>query len=81
MLGFLSRSGLYVAGLIWLSVGQAQAQITDALSLRETVRRVTEHNPSLMAYAPRLKALSGDRASAGLKPPMELSAEADEQTL
>ena len=78
MLGFLSRSGLYVAGLIWLSVGPAQAQITDTLTLRETVRRVTEHNPSLMAYAPRLKALSGDRASAGLKPPMELSAEADE---
>ena len=78
MSGYFCRMALFAIGLTWLAAGHAQPQTADALSLGETVQRVTDNNPSLAAYAPRLKALAGERASASLSPPLELNVEADE---
>ncbi|MGJ8668934.1 MAG: TolC family protein [Oceanococcus sp.] len=78
MLISFCRVALCATGVMWLAVGHAEAQTPDNLTLHEAVRRVAEHNPSLMAYAPRIKALAADRISASLTPPMELSVEADE---
>lgn len=78
MSAYFRRMALIVIGLTWLSAGHAQPQTTHALTLGETIQRVTDNNPSLAAYAPRLKALAGERASASLSPPLELNVEADE---
>ena len=78
MFGIFCRLALCAVGLAWLLAAQAQSQIATPLTLDEAVRRVTDHNPSLAAFAPRLKAMAGERSSAALKPPLELRAEADE---
>ena len=78
MFGIFCRLALCAVGLTWLLAAQAQSQIATPLTLDEAVRRVTDHNPSLAAFAPRLKAVAGERSSAALKPPLELRAEADE---
>ncbi len=78
MSGYFCRMALFAIGFTWLAAGHAQPQTADALTLGETIQRVTDNNPSLAAYAPRLKALAGERASASLSPPLALNAEADE---
>lgn len=72
------RAALFAAGFLWLVASHAQSQSADGLTLDEVARRVAERNPSIAAYAPRRRALDGDRSSAALSPPLELSADADE---
>ena len=78
MLSPICRVVFYTAGLLWLVAGHAQAQTVDTLTLQETARRVAEQNPAIAAYAPRIRALDGDREAARLNPPLELGIEADE---
>ena len=78
MSGYFCRMALFAIGFTWLVAGHAQSQTAAALTLGETIQRVTDNNPSLAAYAPRLKALTGERASAALPPPLEFNVEADE---
>ena len=75
---YFCRMALTAIGLTWLVAGHAQSQTAAALTLGETIQRVTDNNPSLAAYAPRLKAWTGERASASLSPPLEFNVEADE---
>ena len=57
MLGTFCRLALCAVGLTWLLAGHAQSQTATPLTLDEAIRRVTDHNPSLAAFAPRLNAL------------------------
>lgn len=88
---FITRIGLACAGILLCAsaLGQnpsqtegsaalpASYQSINALSLRQAIAAAMAHNPGLAAWSFRSQALHAERKSAGLKPELRLSVEAE----
>jgi len=51
----------------------AQAQAENSLTLQDAIKSTLQHNPQLMGYEFRTKALAGEQQTAELKPQMKIS--------
>jgi cobalt-zinc-cadmium efflux system outer membrane protein len=66
---------LLVTGFLSISPISWAESVSESISLQDAIRATLNKNPSLHAYQFKNQALEGEKITAALKPPLEISAE------